>query len=85
MPTFATDTNKKSMDILTNTISLLFRPPSKGDRKIWAGDRPAATQAATVVIYGSPQHGMGVENMIIKVSKDMKISASVSRCRYMTT
>ena len=61
MPTFATDTNKKSMDILTNTISLLFRPRQKGDRKIWAGDRPAATQTATVVIIGSPQHGMGVE------------------------
>ena len=29
MPTFATDTNKKSMDILTNTISLLFRPRQK--------------------------------------------------------
>ena len=29
MPTFAADTNKKSMDILTNTISLLFRPRQK--------------------------------------------------------
>ena len=29
MPTFATNTNKKSMDILTNTISLLFRPRQK--------------------------------------------------------
>lgn len=29
MPTFAASTNKKSMDILTNTISLLFRPRQK--------------------------------------------------------